>query len=256
MGKKSPKYKKSQDDLFYALDSTLTNSQRGSYETENLPLPLNYIVFLVGTFSDQNYINFIFEYLPGQDLYWIIQNKFNMVISKSQKDNYIKFYSSQVLCALETLQRHNIIYRDIKPENIMIDKEGCIKLIDFGFSKVLIAQSGYRTSTNCGTLGYNAPEVLMNHHTGYGLPADIWSFGILLCELIGGGLPYNDIEDPMRIQQQTLHGDVKLPRDIDQSTRDLLNCIFNVDPNSRISIKDIMKKPFFKDTIWQRVRNR
>lgn len=81
----------------------------------------------------------------------------------------------------------------------MIDNEGCIKLIDFGFAKILTQKSNYRTMTNCGTLGYTAPEVLMGQNVGYSFPADIWSFGILLCELISGKLPYNDIDDPMRI---------------------------------------------------------
>lgn len=61
----------------------------------------------------------------------------NMQLGKDGKKNWVKFYASQILCALETLARYNVIYRDIKPENMMIDKEGNIKLIDFGFSKVL-----------------------------------------------------------------------------------------------------------------------
>lgn len=104
-------------------------------DDENAPLPLNYIVNLEGTFSDQNYVNLIFEYLPGQDLYWVLQNKMNL--SKHEKIQWVKFYASQIICALETMQRYNIIYRDIKPDNIMIDKDGCIKLIDFGFAKIL-----------------------------------------------------------------------------------------------------------------------
>ena len=76
------------------------------------------------------------------------------------------------------------MYRDIKPENVMIDREGHVKLIDFGFAKVLSSQNGYRTTTNCGTLGYTAPEVLLGVKSGYTFSVDVWSFGILLCELI------------------------------------------------------------------------
>ena len=105
-----------------------------------------------------------------------------MKLGKDDKKEWVKFYASQTLCALETLQRFNIIYRDVKPENLMIDKEGCIKMIDFGFAKVLQASKQYKTLTNCGTIGYTAPEVLQG--IGYSFPADVWSFGILLCELI------------------------------------------------------------------------
>jgi len=84
----------------------------------------------------------------------------------------------------------------------------------------------------------------------------MWSFGILLCELIGGKLPYADTDDPMRIQQQTLAGEIKLPRDIDQHTRDLIQCILIVEPDLRISLKDLPKKPYFKDFDFEKIRHR
>lgn len=82
------------------------------------------------------------------------------------------------------MHKANIIYRDLKPENVVIDKDGHIKLIDFGFAKKLSKNSNgeFRTFTNCGTLGYTAPEIIIGH--GYSFAADIWSYGILLCELI------------------------------------------------------------------------
>ena len=113
------------------------------------------------------------------------------------------------------MQRFNVVYRDIKPDNIMIDKEGNIKIIDFGFAKILTKQNNFRTFTNCGTVGYTAPEVLMGQSEGYSFPVDIWSFGVLLCELIQGKLPFGDTTDPHEIQKQTVKGDIKLPRDID-----------------------------------------
>lgn len=67
---------------------------------------------------------------------------------------------------------------------MMIDKEGNIKVIDFGFAKFLSSSNQFRTNTNCGTLGYTAPEVLLSTSNGYSFPVDIWSYGILLCELI------------------------------------------------------------------------
>lgn len=72
----------------------------------------------------------------------------------------------------------------MKPENVVVDKDGHIKLIDFGFAKRLSSTKKHRTNTNCGTLGYTAPEVLLGSSLGYSYEADIWSYGILLCELI------------------------------------------------------------------------
>jgi serine/threonine protein kinase len=70
------------------------------------------------------------------------------------------FYASEILVALCTIHKQNVIYRDLKPENVMIDSEGHIKLIDFGFSKHLLNNGSAKAYTNCGTLGYTAPEVI------------------------------------------------------------------------------------------------
>jgi protein kinase A len=86
----------------------------------------------------------------------------------------------------------NILYRDLKPENILIDGEGHVKLIDFGFAKQLKSITKDRAFTQCGTPGYSAPEVTMGH--GYNYKVDIWSFGILICEMIGGFTPFRNKE--------------------------------------------------------------
>lgn len=78
------------------------------------------------------------------------------------KKDWVKFYAAEILIALEMLHKNKIIYRDLKPENVVVDKYGHIKLIDFGFAKILSSSNNYRTFTNCGTLGYTAPEVLLN----------------------------------------------------------------------------------------------
>ena len=70
-------------------------------------------------------------------MYWVIKNQTNNYNAREEKKTWIKFYSSQIICALETIQRYNIVYRDLKPENVMIDADGMVKLIDFGFSKIL-----------------------------------------------------------------------------------------------------------------------
>ena len=105
----------------------------------------------------------------------------------------------------------------MKPENVVLDANGHIKLIDFGFAKRLNSSSNpkhhYRTHTNCGTVGYTAPEVLMN--LGASFEADIWSYGILVCEMHSGQLPFENRDDPQAINEQIAKCELKLPRDID-----------------------------------------
>jgi protein kinase A len=129
----------------------------------------------------------------------------------------VKFYTAEILLALEYMHQQHIIYRDLKPENVVIDVNGHIKVIDFGFAKKLQSSSNpkhhYKTYTNCGTLGYTAPEVLLSH--GASFEADIWSFGIILCELFSGTLPFEEKEDPQAINEQILKCELKFPRDSD-----------------------------------------
>jgi len=133
--------------------------------------PINFIVHLEATFSTIDSVNFVFEYLPGQDLFWVIQNEMNLFLGKKKTNggprDWVKFYAAEIITVLDILHSRNIIYRDLKPENVMIDKDGHIKLIDFGFSKKLTPSNKFRTYTNCGTVGYTAPEVLMNTNQGY-----------------------------------------------------------------------------------------
>ena len=82
----------------------------------------------------------------------------------------------------------------------MIDERGNVKLIDFGFAKILRPENSFRTATHCGTLGYTAPEVLIGQSSGYSFECDIWSYGILLCELFSSSLPFEDERTPQAIQ--------------------------------------------------------
>lgn len=93
-----------------------------------------------------------------------------------------------------------IIYRDVKLENILIDTEGHIKLVDFGFAKLL--EDDKKTYTNCGTPQYMAPEVV--EKLGHNKQADIWALGVLLCEMIGGFTPFQD-SNPKKIYENIIH---------------------------------------------------
>jgi len=101
------------------------------------------------------------------------------------------YYAAEVLMSLQYLHANNILYRDLKPENLVISmtERGHVKLVDFGFAKRLKAP-GQRTYTNCGTPAYIAPEVLLGLN-GHGHEADIWSLGVLMVELASGQTPFH-----------------------------------------------------------------
>jgi len=110
-----------------------------------------------------------------------------------------------MICSVfEYLHSKDIVFRDLKPENIMIANDGYLKLIDFGFAKVVTT----RTYTICGTPEYIAPEILLNK--GHGKPVDWWAFGILVYELHCGYAPFSD-DDPMQVYQMIINTKPRYP---------------------------------------------
>lgn len=148
----------------------------------------------------------------------------------------------------EYLHSKHIIYRDLKPENLLIANSGYLRLTDFGFAKYCEG----RTYTLCGTPEYLAPEILLNK--GHGKAVDWWCLGILTYEMIAGIDPFND-EDPMTIYQKILKGKVKFPRDFDKSAKSLVKHLLVADVTKRYGclksgVGDIKGHRWFKGFDW------
>ena len=152
----------------------------------------------------------------------------------------------------EYLHSIDVVYRDLKPENLLIDGEGYLRLTDFGFAKKVES----RTYTLCGTPEYLAPEVLMNK--GHGKPVDWWCLGILCYEMLAGIDPFND-DDPMAIYQKILKGKVKFPRDFDKKAKSLVKHLLVADTTKRYGCmkdgaKDIKDHKWFsEDFSWDEI---
>lgn len=128
-------------------------------------------------------------------------------------EEHTKFYAAHIITIFEYLHSKNIIYRDLKPENVLINTNGYLKLTDFGFAKLIEG----KTYTLCGTPEYLAPEIILNKGkilreiiTGHGKPVDWWTLGILVYEMLVGIDPFND-DDPMMIYQKIIKGKIKFP---------------------------------------------
>ena len=139
-----------------------------------------FIVKLVKTMKDKNYVYFLMDYIKGRELFDVIRDI--GLLNKYQT----QFYGASIMLAVQYLHERKFIYRDIKPENIMVVGKGFIKLIDFGTAKEITD----RTKTIIGTPHYMAPEVILGE--GYTFKVDFWSIGICMYEFMCGGVPFGE----------------------------------------------------------------
>lgn len=197
------------------------------------------------TFQDQSSLFIVLEYLPGGELIKHIRKQMCLSLADA------RFYLAEIILAVETLHTKGIIYRDLKPENILLDVGGHIKLIDFGFAKILRSPHD-RTFTNCGTPGYCAPEVMLPR-VGHTYKADIWSIGILICEMLGGFTPFQrqgESCNPNLIMERCRNGELSLPKNLNPVSRDLIKLLLVADPDQRLEIPMIKMHPFFRGINW------
>jgi len=138
-----------------------------------------FLPHLIQTFQDKTQIYVLMDLIQGGELFSLVAGKGRL------NEPEAAFYCANVTCALEYLHVRNIAYRDLKPENLMIDDEGYLKVVDFGFAKVVED----RTFTVCGTPEYLAPETI--RRAGHTTTVDWWAMGVLMYELITGQSPFH-----------------------------------------------------------------
>jgi serine/threonine protein kinase len=203
------------------------------------------IISFLGANHDEKYIYLAFEFLPGGDLFSLLKLENKLSTEKAQ------FYAGQIVFVIDYLHSKNIVYRALKPENILINKNGYLKIFDFGFSKEIKD----RTYTMCGTPEYLAPEIILNK--GYGLSVDWWAFGVLLYEMICGVDPFTD-DDTMKIYENILQRKIQFTSDFDDSSRSLIKHLLEPELSKRYGnlkngVKDIKTHPFFKGMNWEKL---
>ncbi|XP_075536916.1 protein kinase, cAMP-dependent, catalytic subunit 3 isoform X1 [Dermacentor variabilis] len=241
-----------------------------------------FIIRMSWTHHDATCLYMLFEYVSGGELFTYLRNAGRFTSATGS------FYAAEIVLALEYLHRMHIVYRDLKPENLLLDREGHLKITDFGFAKKLhdsdwsvlamavalrgglrsqspplrlvaerddFSEESIRTWTLCGTPEYLAPEIIQSK--GHNRAVDWWALGVLIYEMLAGYPPYFD-DNPFAIYEKILAGKVEWPRHIDPVAKDLIKKLLVNDRTKRLGsmkngAEDVKRHRWFKGTNWEDV---
>mmetsp|Transcript_15058 Transcript_15058/g.29014 ORF Transcript_15058/g.29014 Transcript_15058/m.29014 type:complete len:788 (-) Transcript_15058:272-2635(-) len=206
-----------------------------------------FLMHMVKTFRDQRRVYFLIEPLMGGELFS------HLADANTFTEDRARFYAASVLLGLNHLHQKGILYRDLKLENLLLDKKGYLKIVDFGFAKKL--KKNEWTYTLCGTPDYLAPEILKG--TGHNNGADYWSLGVLIYEMIFGYTPFG-ADDDSEICRNILSASVSFDGRISKEAKDLIKKLLNRDCRQRLGMgkngsKAIIKHPWFSSMDWMKL---
>ena len=169
-----------------------------------------FIVRLAGTFQDVKFLYMVLEYIVGGEFFTHLRKAGRFDHSAS------KFFATQISLIFEYMHLSDFIYRDLKPENLLLDKLGYLKITDFGFAK----RVAFKTYTLCGTPEYIAPEVL--NRKGHGRAVDWWSLGALLYEMMTGLPPFYSRNREVMFEK-IMKAELTFPPSMNGHAKDLLS---------------------------------
>ncbi|XP_033149443.1 cGMP-dependent protein kinase, isozyme 1 [Drosophila busckii] len=225
-----------------------TKQEQHIYSERTIMLSSNcpFICRLYRTFRDDKYVYMLLEACMGGEIWTMLRDR------GSFEDNAAQFIIGCVIQAFEYLHSRGIIYRDLKPENLMLDERGYVKLVDFGFAKYI--GNSAKTWTFCGTPEYVAPEIILNK--GHDRAVDYWALGILIHELLNGTPPFS-ASDPMQTYNIILKGIdmISFPKHISRWAVQLIKRLCRDIPSERLGyqtggIQDIKKHKWFLGFDW------
>jgi len=211
-----------------------------------------FILGLLKTYKDKKFVYILTDAYLGGDLWGTLVKKGPF------KDNTARFFIACVVEGFDYLHSRLFCYRDLKPENLMIDNNGYVRIVDLGFAKYI--DPGQKTWTFCGTPEYIAPEILTN--TGHNHAADYWSLGILIYELLTKQTPFK-AKDDVAIYKGILQGihSVQFPfSKISKRAENIIKGLCSLEPSERLGyqvdgVNGIRKHRWFDGFDWEGLQN-
>ncbi|KAK6753346.1 hypothetical protein RB195_012753 [Necator americanus] len=251
-------------ELFTHLQKSGTFSEsRSRFYGAEIVLALGYLHSLSIVYRDMKELKysfqtadrlcFVMEFAIGGDLYYHL-NREVQISKEGFSEPRARFYGAEIVLALGYLHANNIVYRDLKLENLLLDKDGHIKIADFGLCKEEIS-FGDKTSTFCGTPEYLAPEVLEDND--YGRSVDWWGVGVVMYEMMCGRLPFYS-RDHQKLFELIMASELRFPSKLSAEAKQLLTGLLFKDPSQRLGggpddALEVCQQPFFKPIDWEKL---
>ncbi|KAJ1976162.1 hypothetical protein H4R34_004081 [Dimargaris verticillata] len=218
----------------------------------------NWFPVLYAAFQDADNLYLAMEYAPGGDLFSVLDRSENAILA----EDTAKFYIAEMVLAIAELHKLGYVHRDIKPQNILIDAKGHIKLADFGSCIRLDANGLVTSNVPVGTCDYISPEVLRARegNKGYTQSCDWWSLGIVIYEMLQGDPPFYSESIPetyakIMTHQISLEFDDETAK-VSDDAKDLIRRLL-CDPDCRLGkqgLEEIQRHPFFRNIDWKELR--
>eukprot|EP00903_Cladosiphon_okamuranus_P013096 g12215.t1 len=212
--------------------------------------PHQFVVGMLYAFRTPRFLYYALDFMNGGDLFRHWRKH------RNRRTEMAPFYASEVLLALEHLHKHCVIYRDLKPENVLLDSQGHIRLADLGLAKVLKSKVD-RTSSFCGTEAYLAPEMILR--LPYGASVDFWQYGCFVYELYAGRSPFWLPRKPRKfIRENILNGVFAYPSVVPEPAKGITGALLQVTEARRLGCgkdfaawDDVKANDFFANTDWE-----
>eukprot|EP00492_Amphilonche_elongata_P000386 TRINITY_DN1207_c0_g1_i1.p1 TRINITY_DN1207_c0_g1~~TRINITY_DN1207_c0_g1_i1.p1 ORF type:complete len:251 (+),score=19.43 TRINITY_DN1207_c0_g1_i1:532-1284(+) len=204
-----------------------------------------FLVNLQATFKDKYRVYFLLDVCLGGELFTLLRKR------RYFDEPASRFYAACVVEAFDYMHTQGIIYRDLKPENLVLDDKGYLKVTDFGFAK----EVQDRTFTLCGTPDYLAPEIVTGQ--GHGRGVDWWTLGILIYEMLASFPPFFD-DEPIETYKKIIKCRIKFPRYFSQESKELIKGLLRSKPVKRLGVlrggaRNIRKHSWYADFSWEQL---
>ena len=212
-----------------------------------------FLVTLRYAFQSSTKLYLVMDYVAGGELF----NRLDQSPSRRLPEAHVQFYAAEVVLALQYLHERDIIYRDLKPENVLIDRRGHVVLSDFGFAKACVTGP---TAANSflGTAHAMSPEMISG--SGHGKGTDWWALGVLICELLTSKPPWT-ANNRAKLQELILTGPLHLPKHLTTHAKHIITALLKRPLDKRLGcteagVEAIKAHPFFHGIDWAKLADR